>query len=288
MRINKKYYLFSLGAILLVGFSLLFTGCGQNNAPTKAADNQEKKTITIKVGASPVPHAEILEFVKPILAKEGIKLEIITFQDYVQPNLALDQKELDANYFQHLPYLETFNNDHNLKLAAIAKVHIEPIGFYSQSIKSLDQIKEGSTIAIPNDPTNGGRALALLAKAGIIKLKDGVGIKGTEKDIIDNPKQLKFSPLEAAQLPRALPDVAGAVINTNYALEAKLNPAKDAIIIEGKDSPYANILVVKQERANEPALQKLAQVLTSAEVKKFIEDKYKGTILPAQELVSSK
>lgn len=284
MSINKKQYLLTFGAILLLGLSAVFSGCGQTNTPAKA-DTADKKATTIKVGASPVPHAEILEFVKPILAKDGINLEIVTFQDYVQPNLALEQKELDANYFQHIPYLETFSKDHNLKLAAIAKVHIEPIGFYSESIKSLEQIKNGSTIAIPNDPTNGGRALALLAKAGLIKLKDGVGVKATEKDIVENPKQLKFSPLEAAQLPRALPDVAGAVINTNYALEAKLNPGKDALVIEGKDSPYANILVVKQDRAKEAALQKLAQVLTSPEVKKFIEDKYKGTILPAQELI---
>ncbi|MCE5284681.1 MAG: MetQ/NlpA family ABC transporter substrate-binding protein [Pelosinus sp.] len=288
MKINKKQYLFSLGVIFLLAVSLVFAGCGQKNEAAKTAAPAEKKAVTIKVGATPVPHAEILEFIKSILAKEGINLEIVTFQDYVQPNLALDQKELDANFFQHIPYLETFNKDHNLKLVSIAKVHIEPIGFYSQAIKSLDQIKTGSTIAIPNDPTNGGRALALLEKAGLIKLKDGVGIKGTEQDIVNNPKQLKFKALEAAQLPRALPDVAGAVINTNYALEAKLNPGKDAIVIEGKDSPYANILVVKEDRAKEAALQKLAQVLTSPEVKKFIEDKYKGSILPAQELVTPK
>lgn len=277
---------------LVIAFALLISlavaGCGKSNAPEKAAGNSDKKTTTIKVGATPVPHAEILEFVKPILAKEGINLEIVVFQDYVQPNLALDQKDIDANFFQHFPYLETFTKERNLKLAATAKVHIEPVGFYSQKIKSLDQLKDGDIIAIPNDPTNGGRALALLQKAGLLKLKDGVGIKGTEADIVGNPKNLKIKALEAAQLPRALPDVAGAVINTNFALEAQLNPTKDALAIEDKDSPYANILVVRQDRVNDPALKKLAQVLVSPEVKKFIEDKYKGAIVPAQALVENK
>lgn len=285
---QKKRYLITLFVILSVLVSLVAAGCGKSDAPDKAAGTADKKTTTLKIGATPVPHAEILEFVKPILAKEGINLEIVVFQDYVQPNLALDQKDIDANYFQHFPYLETFVKERNLPLTAIAKVHIEPVGFYSQSIKSLDQVKNGDIIAIPNDPTNGGRALALLEKAGLIKLKDGVGIKGTEQDIVSNPKQLKIKALEAAQLPRALPDVAGAVINTNFALEAQLNPTKDALIIEDKDSPYANILVVRKDRANDPALQKLAQVLVSPEVRKFIEDKYKGAIVPTQELVENK
>ncbi|MBP2655448.1 MAG: transporter substrate-binding protein [Firmicutes bacterium] len=280
MIIEKKHYLAALFAFMIVIVSLV-AGCGGSNQASSS-------NTTIKVGATPVPHAEILEFVKPILAKEGINIEVVPFTDYVQPNLALDKGELDANFFQHIPYLETFSKDHNLKLSAIAKVHIEPMGFYSKQISNIDQIKAGDTIAIPNDPTNGGRALVLLEKAGLIKLTDGVGIKATVQDIAANPKDLKIKTLDAAQLPRVLPDVAGAVINTNFALEAKLNPVKDALFIEDKDSPYANILVVRQDRANDPALQKLIKVLTSPEVKKFIEDKYQGTILPAQDILEVK
>lgn len=280
---SKRYTTILLSAV--VSLSLFVAGCGNASAPIQTGSTSDKKSTTIKVGAVPVPHAEILEFVKPILAKEGINLEIVNFNDYVQPNLALDKGDIDANYFQHTPYLESFNKDHNLKLVALAKVHIEPMAFYSLKNKSLDQFKNGDTIAIPNDPTNAGRALALLEKAGLIKLKDGVGVKATVQDIADNPKQLKVTAMDAAQLPRVLQDVAGAVINTNYALEAKLNPTKDSLFIEDKDSPYANLLVVKQDRVNDPALLKLAQVLTTPEVKKFIEDKYQGSIVPAQGLI---
>lgn len=271
--------------IAVVYLALFVAGCSKTTSPAQTGSTTDKKSTTIKVGAVPVPHAEILEFVKPVLAKEGINLEIVNFNDYVQPNLALDKGDIDANYFQHTPYLESFSKDYNLKLAALAKVHIEPIAFYSLKNKSLDQFKNGDTIAIPNDPTNAGRALALLEKAGLIKLKDGVGVKATVQDIADNPKQLKVKAMDAAQLPRVLQDVAGAVINTNYALEAKLNPTKDSLFIEDKDSPYANLLVVKQERINDPALLKLAEVLISPEVKKFIEEKYQGSIVPAQGLV---
>ncbi|MBP2644925.1 MAG: transporter substrate-binding protein [Firmicutes bacterium] len=278
---KKHYFGVLLVLILVVG---LIAGCG--NSPSQPQENAG--STVLKVGASPVPHAEILEFVKPLLAKEGVTLEVVQFTDYVQPNLALDKGEMVANFFQHSPYLESFNKDHNLNLVAIAKVHIEPIGIYSKKVTQVDQIKTGDAIAIPNDPTNGGRALALLEKAGLIKLKDGIGIKATVQDIVENPKELKIKTLDAAQLPRSLPDVAAAVINTNYALEAKLNPGKDAIFIEDKDSPYANILVVKPEKANDPAVQKLVKVLTSPEVKKFIEDKYQGSILPAQEAITVK
>lgn len=286
MFIRKNRCLAVLGSVLII-LSLFLAGCGQANTPA-ATPNASDKGKTIKVGATPVPHTEILEFVKPILAKEGVNLEIVTFQDYVQPNLALNQGDLDANFFQHLPYLQTFNKEHNLKLVPLAKVHIEPMGFYSQKVSALDQLKPGDVIAIPNDPTNAGRALALLEKAGLIKLREGVGVNGTEQDIVSNPKQLHIKALDAAQLPRSLPDVAGAVINTNYALEAKLNPGQDALFIEDKDSPYANILVVKPERANDPALQRLAQVLVSPEVQKFIAEKYHGAVVPAPELLGPK
>lgn len=243
------------------------------------------KDVVLKVGATPVPHSEILEYVKPILAKEGIELEIISFTDYVQPNLALDNGDLDANFFQHIPYLDSFNKDHNLNLVVVAKVHIEPIGVYSQKIKQISDLRKGAVIAIPNDPSNAGRALALLEKAKVITLKKGVGVKATIQDIVDNQKKLKIKALDAAQLPRVLADVDAAVINTNYALEAKLNPLKDAIFIEDKESPYSNVLVVSKDRFNDSAIRKLAEVLVSPDVKKFIEDKYKGAILPAQELM---
>ncbi|MDI6813236.1 MAG: MetQ/NlpA family ABC transporter substrate-binding protein [Desulfitobacteriaceae bacterium] len=277
----------TLLVVLVLSLAIVLTGCG-TTAPNKATAPQNggatgtaAKAVTLKVGATPVPHAEILEFVKPILAKDGVNLDIVPFTDYVQPNLALDKGDIDANFFQHQPYLDSFNKDHNLKLVTIAKVHIEPMGLYSKKVKKVDEFKNGDTIAIPNDPSNAGRALALLQKAGLIKLREGVGIKGTAQDIIDNPKQLKVKMLDAAQLPRVLQDVAGAVINTNFALEAKLNPTQDAMFIEDKDSPYANILVVKDIRTGDPNLQKLAKVLNSPEVKKFIEDKYKGSIVAA-------
>ncbi len=270
--------------VLALIFALVFlgaavAGCGKT-ASTAAGGSKE---VTLKVGATPVPHAEILEVVKPILAKEGIKLEIKEFNDYVQPNLALDSNQLDANFFQHIPYLETFNQDKGLHLTYIAKVHIEPMGVYSHQVKDLKTLPDGATIAIPNDPSQVGRCLTLLEKAGLFKLKPGVGIKATVQDIADNPKKFKVTELEAPQLPRVLddPKVAAAVINTNFALQANLNPVKDSIFLEDKDSPYVNVLAVREADKNKEALQKLAKALNSPEVKKFIEDKYKGAVVPA-------
>ncbi len=261
--------------LLALALSLLIVGCGQDSKP-----KQETKS-TIKVGATAVPHAEILNFVKPTLEKQGITLQVVEMADYVRPNLAVAEKELDANYFQHIPYLEKFSKDHNLKLASIAKVHIEPMGIYSKKIKNLKDLPEGAIVSIPNDPTNGGRALMLLEKAGIVKLKQGAGITATVKDITDNPKKIVIKELEAAQLPRSFDDVAIAVINTNYALSAKLVPTKDALFIETSDSPYVNILVARQGDENRDALKKLAAALNSPEVKKFIEEKYSGAVVPA-------
>jgi len=201
--------------------------------------------------------------------------------DYVRPNLAVADKELDANFFQHIPYLNKFTSERNLQLANVAAVHIEPMGVYSKKIKNISELASGAEVAIPNDPTNGGRALALLAKAGIITLKEGVGVNATVSDITANPKNIKVRELEAPQLPRALDDVAIAVINTNYALEAKLVPTKDALVIEQKDSPYVNILVVRKGDESRPEIQKLAKALTSDEVKKFITEKYQGAVVPA-------
>ena len=267
-----------LAAILIL--TVLVAGCGDKKAAAPATPAGDKKVV-LKVGATPVPHAEILKVIQPILAKDGVELKIVEFTDYVRPNVALAEKELDANFFQHLPYLQQFAADRKLDLVSLIAVHIEPMGVYSKKIKSVNEVPNGGIVAIPNDPTNGGRALSILAQAGLIKMKDGVGVKGTVKDVTDNPKKLVFKELEAPQLPRSLDDVALAVINSNYALEAKLNPTKDALFIEKKDSPYANILAIRKGDEKRPELVKLAKALTSPDVKKFIEDKYKGAVVPA-------
>ncbi|MBO1114904.1 MetQ/NlpA family ABC transporter substrate-binding protein [Bordetella petrii] len=233
------------------------------------------------VGATQVPHAEILEVVKPVLAKEGVELDIKVFSDYVQPNLQLADKELDANFFQHKPYLDTFNKDRGTHLVSVGLVHVEPFGGYSRKIKSVADLPSGATVAIPNDPSNSGRALLLLQKQGLIKLKDPSNIVATPLDVVENPKKLKFRELEAAMLPRALDDVELALINTNYALEAGLVPTKDALFIEGADSPYANLVAARPDNQNSPAIKKLVDALHTPAVKQFILDKYKGAVVPA-------
>ncbi|MBE9610172.1 MetQ/NlpA family ABC transporter substrate-binding protein [Chitinilyticum piscinae] len=235
----------------------------------------------LTVAATAIPHAEILEFVKPALAKQGVELNVKVFTDYVQPNVLVAEKKLDANFFQHQPYLNEFNKGRGTNLVSVAGVHVEPFGAYSSKVKKLADLQEGATVAIPNDPTNGGRALLLLEKAGVIKLKDSKNILATPKDIAQNPKKLKFKELEAATLPRVLNQVDLALINTNYALEAKLNPSKDALVIEGAESPYVNILVVEAGSKDKAAVKKLAAALKTPEVKTFILDKYKGAVVPA-------
>ena len=237
----------------------------------------------LKIGATAVPHAEILNHIKPALKAQGIDLEIKEFSDYVQPNAAVEDKQLDANFFQHQPYLDTYNKDRKTSLVAVpnGKVHVEPFGAYSRKIKNIKDLKNGATIAIPNDPSNGGRALILLAKHGLIELKDPKSLTPTALEIVKNPKKLKFKELEAPLLPRALADVDLALINTNYAIEAKLNPTKDALFIEGADSPYTNIIVARKDRAGGADIAKLMSVLHSADTKKFIQEKYKGAVVPA-------
>ncbi len=235
----------------------------------------------LSVAATPVPHAEILEFVKPALAKEGVNLKVKVFTDYIQPNVQVAEKRLDANFFQHQPYLDEFNKAKGTHLISVASVHLEPLGAYSSKHKKLEELPEGATVVIPNDATNGGRALLLLDKAGLIKLKDATNILSTPKDIVENTKGLKFRELEAATIPRVLTQVDLALINTNYALAAKLNPMKDALAIEGKQSPYVNILVSRPDNQATPAMKKLSAALTSPATKKFIEDKYQGAVVPA-------
>ncbi|QXH73185.1 MetQ/NlpA family ABC transporter substrate-binding protein [Pseudomonas atacamensis] len=236
---------------------------------------------TLTVAATPVPHAEILEFVKPALAKEGVDLKVKVFTDYIQPNVQVAEKRLDANFFQHQPYLDEFNKAKGTSLVAVTGVHLEPLGAYSSKLKDLKDLPGGANVVIPNDATNGGRALLLLDKAGVIKLKDSKNILSTVKDIAENPKDLKIRELEAATIPRVLTQVDLALINTNYALEAKLDPSKDALVIEGNDSPYVNILVSRADNKDSEAMKKLAAALHSPEVKQFITEKYKGAVLPA-------
>lgn len=237
----------------------------------------DEKTIT--VGATPVPHAEILEFIKPDIEAKGYKLEVKVFNDYVIPNVATNDGQLDANFFQHIPYLEEFNKQKGTKLVKTVGVHLEPMGVYSKKIKSLDELKKGDKVGIPNDPTNESRALDVLVAAGLIKVNSNP--LRTPKDITENAKELKFVEIEAAQVPRTLGDTAISVINTNFALNAGLNPTKDALVIEGKESPYVNILVVKVGNENSPKTKALNEALNSEKVKKFIAEKYKGAIVSA-------
>ena len=273
---TMKKTVWALAGLLALG--ALVAGC--SGEKKEAAQSSDKKVV-LKVGATPVPHAEILNEIKPLLAKDGIDLQIIEFTDYVKPNLSLNDKEIDANFFQHEPYLKKFAADRKLDLVNLVAVHIEPMGVYSKKLKDIKSVPDGAKVAIPNDPTNGGRALNILAKAGLIKLKDGVGISATVGDIVENPKNLKITEAEAAMLPRTLDDVDLAVINSNFAMEAKLNPTKDALFIEPKDSPYSNIVAVRKGDENRKEIQALKKALTSPEVKKFIEEKYKGAVIPA-------
>ena len=271
--------------LTLVTLVMVLAACGSkpaaDNNATNASDNAGGETTKVVVGASPVPHAEILNHIKPLLKDQGIELEIKEFTDYVQPNVQVHEKQLDANFFQHKPYMDNEVNTKGYKLVSVGNVHVEPFGAYSKKIKSVDELQDGATVAIPNDATNGGRSLLLLEKQGIIKLKEGTGLEATARDVADNPKNLKFKELEAAMLPRALDEVDMALINTNYALQAELNPTKDALFIEDKDSPYANILTAREDNKDSEAIKKLVAALQSDDVKKFIEDKYKGAIVPA-------
>jgi len=236
---------------------------------------------TLKVAASAVPHAEILEFVKPKLKAQGVDLQIKVFTDYVQPNMQVEEKQLDANFFQHKPYLDAFNKEHGTHLVVVpsSAVHIEPFGAYSKKIKSLAQLREGAVIAIPNVPSNRARALLLLQKHGLIKLKNPSNILATAREVVVNPKKVKIREIEAATLPRVLDDVDLSLINTNYALAAGLQPTRDALFIEGSESPYANLIAARAENANSPALKKLVAALRTPEAKKFIQEKYKGAVV---------
>lgn len=262
----KKTYKLLTASLLALG---ILAGCSTS----------EEANEKIVVGASAVPHAEILENVKDDLKELGYDLEVTIFNDYVLPNKALSEKQLDANFFQHIPYLEEMNSNEDLGLIYTVRVHIEPMALYSEKITSLDELADGASIAIPNDATNGSRALKLLADNGLITLADSE--IASVLDITENPRNLQFTELDAPALPRTLVDVDAAVINTNYAIEADLNPLEDALLIESGESPYANVLAVREEDKDSEKTKALNEVLNSEKTKSFIEEKYEGTIFPA-------
>lgn len=235
---------------------------------------------TIKVGVSAGPHAQILEQVKPIAAKQGLDIQIIEFTDYVIPNQALSQGDLQANSFQHEPYLDNQVKDRGYEIVNVGKTVVFPMGIYSKKVKSLAELKDGAKIAVPNDPTNGGRALLLLQAQGLIKLRDGAGLKASPVDVKENPRKLQLLELDAAQLPRSLDDVDAAAVNTNYAIEAGLDPNKDTIAKESADSPYTNIIAVRKADKDKPWVAKLVKSYHTPEVKQFVLDKFKGAVVP--------
>ncbi len=259
----------ALYVLACAAFLTLICGC------SKKSENG------LKVAATPVPHAEMLEFVKPDLKAQGIDLIIIVTDDYNMPNRALANKDVDANFFQHIPFMQLQIKEFHYPIQSIGKIEIEPMGIYSKKITSLSALKEGSTIAIPNDPSNEARALLLLQQQGIIKLNTSDKLQATVLNISQNPKRIKFIEVDAAMLPRSLRDVDAAVINTNYALEAGLSPQKDALALENKDSPYANIIAVRNGDEDRPDIRALKAAMTSDKMRAFILQKYKGAVLPA-------
>jgi len=281
-------------SLLTLALILVLAACGNGNnaagntgnagnSGNKEAGSESTETPVqlekLVVGAT-VPHADILKFVAPVLEEEGIELVVKEFTDYVQPNVQLHEKQLDANYFQHQPYLDDQNSKNGFELVSVAGIHVEPFGAYSKKYTSADEIADGAKVAIPNDPTNGGRALLLLEKQGLIKLNPDAGIEATKKDIAENPKNLNIIEVDAAMLPRQLEEVDFALINTNFALEADLNPNEDALFIEDKDSPYTNIVVTRPDNKDSEAIQKLVKALTSDEVRQFINETYEGALVP--------
>lgn len=275
----QKLFKFALAFGLLA-----FIGCGdtadkKGGEANASANNASTASQTITVGATPVPHAEILEFVKADLANEGFELVVKEFNDYVQPNLATDSGELDANFFQHIPYLEEFNKNKGTALVSVAGIHLEPMGVYSRKHSSFTIVSDGVSIAVPNDPTNESRALDIIAKTGVVTFKESA-LK-TPLDIVSNPKNIVFKELEAAQMPRALDDTDFAVINSNFAMAAGLKPTEHSLVMEDKSSPYVNVLVVKAGNEESAKTKALIKALQSEKVKAFIDEKYQGAVVPA-------
>ncbi|MBE5904242.1 MAG: ABC transporter substrate-binding protein [Pseudobutyrivibrio sp.] len=290
---RKKILASILGATFVIG---ALVGCGSSDTTAdaqpkadeateaKEAKEENKELTTITVAASATPHAEILEYAAPLLEEKGYKLEVTVFDDYVQPNLVVDSGEFDANYFQHVPYLDSFNEEKGTHLVNAGGIHYEPFGIYPGQKASLDDIEDGDTIAIPNDTTNEARALLLLQDNGLLTLKDGAGLTATVNDITENPKNIKFEELEAAQVARVKDEVAFVVLNGNYALEAGYSVSKDSIAYESADSEaaktYVNIIAVAEGHENDEGIKALVEVLTSDDVKSYIESTYDGAVVP--------
>ena len=294
-------------AALLLGLAVAsLAACGGQKAETKAesqveteagsekaaetekateAAKAEGEAVKIKIGATPSPHAEILEAAKDALKKKGVEIEIVTYNDYVQPNLATDQGQIDANYFQHLPYLEDFNKENNTHVVSVGKIHYEPFGIYAGKSKDLKAIQDGAKIAVPNDTTNEARALLLLEANGIIKLKDGAGLTATKQDIVENPHNVDIYEVEAAQIPRSLDSVDFACMNGNYAIQANYKPS-DALAAEDAQSEaaqtYANIIAVSEKNKDAEWAKTLVEVLHSKEIQDFINKKYEGGVVPIE------
>lgn len=277
-KLKKALSLALTGAVIIGAFA----GCGAKK--DSSSDTKKEETKKIVIGASPSPHADILKVAKKELKKEGYELEIKEYSDYVQPNTALESGDLDANYFQHKPYLDDFNKKKKTHLVSAGMIHYEPFGIFPGKTKTLKDLKKGATVAVPNDTTNEARALLLLQDQGLIKLKDGAGLTATKKDIVENKKDLAIKEIEAAQIPRSLKDVDIAVVNGNYALQAGLKVNKDALATEDADSvgakTYGNIVAVKKGNEKLAATKALIKALKSDTVKKYINDKYDGAVVP--------
>ena len=282
---KKKILALALAGVLVVG---ALTGCGSSKSESSEKKTDDKK---ITVAASATPHAEILEEAKTLLKDKGYELEVKVFDDYVQPNNVVESGEFDANYFQHVPYLEQFNEEKGTHLVVAGKIHYEPFGIYPGTKKSLDELEDGDTIAVPNDTTNEARALLLLQDNGVITLKDGAGLEATVKDIEENPKNIKIEELEAAQVSRVKDEVAFVVLNGNYALQAGYSVSKDSIAHETSDSEaaktYVNIIAVKEGNEDNEAVKALVDVLKSDEIKDYINETYDGAVVPFEESADS-
>lgn len=273
----KKRNKFLLG---LAGLTLAaaLVGCGTKE---DSKDDQGKAIDENKivVGVTSGPHEQIAEVAAKVAKEKGLEVELKSFSDYVLPNTSLAEGDLDANSYQHEPFLDTFNKDHDTDLVPVGKTILNPMGVYSEKYKSFDEIPDGVTFGLPNDPTNGARALFVLQEAGYIKLKEGAGLTASIRDVEENKKNLKFIELEAAQIPKQLSEVDVAAINTNFALEAGINPKEDSILLESTDSPYVNYIVVRAENENDPTIKKFVEAYQSDEVRKFIEDEFKGSVI---------
>ena len=280
----KKFLTLALSLALTLSLAACGSSGSTEPSGSAPASGEEAETVTLKIAASPTPHAEILEQVKPILAQQGIELVITTYSDYPIQNTVVDEGEEDANYFQHTPYLEQFNAENGTDLVSAGKIHYEPMGIYPGKTATLEDLPDGATIAVPNDATNEARALQLLAAQGLIEIDPEAGLNATPKDITSNPKNLQIKELEAAMIPNTLEEYDLNVINSNYALQGGLNPAEDALVSEDTNSDsaqtYANIVAVKAGHENDPAIVALVEALHSQEIQNFIKETYSGSVVP--------